>query len=229
MGHMAQPNSCHYIFISATILNLLGILMQRYINQILLVFFFNITILQAAFTDVTIGAGLIDEHIGLYQTNTNGDKNKFNYRVLLEAQTFVNFSLAGFDYILIPSFGFQFPKSTEESAITKYSSYLGLNLGYNLSKSFLLQGGTSFYMTYFTTDGGTTSLPNGNNPSQEFPLPEESSMATNITTNIALQYFLDDLSFKAQGFVFNLMNSRNRTYTYALTMHYHFGTTLWED
>ncbi len=203
--------------------------MQRYISQIILVFCFYTTTLQAAIKDLTIGAGIIDEHVGLYQTNATGDKNKFDYRVLLEAQTFVNFSLAGFDYILIPSFGLQFPKSTEESAITKYSSYIGMNLGYHLSESLILQGGSSLYMTYFTTDGGTTSLPNGNNPSQEFPLPEESSMATNITTNIALQYFLEEFSFKAQGFVFNLVNSRNRSYTYSLTMHYHFGTSLWAD
>lgn len=203
--------------------------MQRYITLFTLVSCFHFITVKAKFTDLTIGAGLIDEYVGLYQTNSSGDKNKFDYRVLVEAQTFVNFSLYGFDYILIPSAGFQFPKSTEESAITKYTSYLGMNLGYYLTKSFLLQGGSSLYMTYLTSDGGTSALPNGNNPSQEFPLPEESSLATNITTNVALQYFFDDFSFKAQGFVFNLINSRNRSYTYALTMHYHFGTSLWEN
>ena len=190
----------------------------------LLVLTTNIRPLRSEINDISLGIGLIDENIKTYQTNTAGDRNFAEYRILIESQLYYDI----FDddqWFIVPTLAFQFPKTTEESSIKKYRFITGAAVGYKFSDMFMLRAGGAFYFTHLSSTGGSTNLPNGNGTT-DFPLPPESATAVNLTTNLAAEFFLEEVSFKSELLVFNLTDSLKRAFTYSLTVHYHFESIL---
>jgi hypothetical protein len=197
--------------------------MWRFIRFLFILIFVNQPV-WSDFTSTSFGLGFIDENVRTYQEDVSGNRNIFNFRVQLEAQTYYDL-FEDSSWFIIPSIGIQFPQSTEESTIKKYRYFLAGNVGYSFNSSFMLRAGGSLYFTHLTSDGGTSTLPNGTGTT-DFPLPPESSTAMNLTTNIAAEYFIDQYSIKSEVFILNLTDSLKRTFSYSITAHYHFEDLL---
>lgn len=178
----------------------------------------------AEIKDITLGLGLIDENVRTYQTNTAGDRNFADFRVLIETQMYYDIFEDSL-WFFIPSAGLQFPQSTEESSVKKtrfhFNAHVGRQFDLLPDISLMFRLGTGLYLTYFSSDGGTTTLPNGNSTTEFFLLPE-SSWSRNLTTNAAFEFKYLDYSLKNEFFIFNLTNSEKRALTYSLTLNYHF-------
>lgn len=180
----------------------------------------------AQFSDLNFGAGLMNQSIGKFQTSSDGSKAKFNHRVLVEAG--LEYELNS-DFFLASDFGLLWPGGSDSDFITKRVFYLNFHGGFNINEelSFRLGGGMTF--TNISGEGGTVDLPNGTGTTS-FIVPDQSSTARNVTFNVAALYHLSpEYSVKIETFVFNIINSRNRTFNYALTARYHFGDSLWKD
>ena len=196
--------------------------MQRYTIIKIVSIWLMTTQAMAEYKDFSVGFGLINEHVGLFRKDLAGNRNKFDFRALVEAQWFLEYG----SWVVLPRVGMQFPDSTEQETITKYAGYIGVGVGRYVAPGVLLQLGSSYYLTYFTTDGGTSTLPNGDSTA-DFPLPESSSLARNVTTDIAAEFYLSkEFSLKTQLMVFNPLTSINRSFTYSLMIHYYFGKPI---
>lgn len=181
--------------------------------------------IQAQFVDLHLGAGLMNETPGRYQTETGGDKSMFNNSLTLE--TGLVYALDE-DWQISSDFGLLWPGG-EETYITRQVFFLNAYLGRKIVKDFYLKLGAGLYHTSLTGEGGTVLLRNGTG-STSFYIPEERSTARNVTFNTSGEYFFTkDISSRVELFLFNPLNSRNRTYNLALTLHYHFGDSLWAD
>ncbi len=181
---------------------------------------------NAQFSDLNLGAGLMNQSIGKFQDSSDGSKSKFNHRLTLEAG--LEYDLNS-DFFLAGDFGALWPGGADEDYISKKVFYFNFHAGYSLSEEFDLRLGTGMTLTTISGDGGTTELQNGVGTTS-FIIPDQSTTARNITFNIAgLYHFHPEYSVKLELLVFNLINSRNRTFNYALTARYHFGDSLWKD
>lgn len=193
---------------------------------IFLPFFFITTNAFGQLTDWHLGAGLMNQSPGRYQTEVAGDKSKMNNQPTLQTGLVYNFDE---DWTFHGDFGFLWPGDTEESYISKQVYFFNAHGGYALSKKWLIRLGTSFYFTRISGDGGTTSIRNGNGFT-DFYVPEQSIISQNTTLNIAKEYFFHkEYSVKGEVYVFNPISSEKRTINLALTLHYHLGDSLWKD
>lgn len=181
---------------------------------------------SAELTDVSLGTGLINEHIGRFQTNRGGDTNSFEHRVYFN--TSAQYQLFE-QWIIIPEAGLLWPGgATENDYTSKYSYFFNGHMGFTPMEDLILMAGTGFYFTTINGDGGSASLPNGDNFTS-FPVPDGASTSRNLLAIVGAQYkFLNEWSAKAQLFTFNLLSSRNRSFSYTLSVQYHFGDSLWK-
>jgi hypothetical protein len=183
-------------------------------------------IARASFVDLNFGAGLMNQAIGRYQTDVSGEKSSFNNRLALETGLTYEWNPS---WHLFMDLGFLWPGGSEESYISKQVYYLNGHFGYKLTDEIILRYGGGLYLTQISGDGGEASIRNGTGFTN-FPIPEETTTARNVTFNLAGEYYLHkEYSTKLEAFIFNPTNSRNRTYNLALTLRYHFGDSLWAD
>ncbi|MEC7276236.1 MAG: hypothetical protein VXV96_07940 [Bdellovibrionota bacterium] len=182
------------------------------------------TVSKADIYDFNLGVGLMNEAVGRYQTDVNGDKSLFNNKLALEAGA--SFPLDDDQaWRLHGDLGLLWP-SGEVSYITRNVFYMTANLGYSFTKEFEWRLGGGFYFTRISGEGGTVPIQNGDSTTN-FPIPEEASISRNVTLNTSFNYeFYQDVSVRTEAFVFNPLNSRNRTFNVALTLRYHFGEVL---
>jgi len=199
--------------------------MQRYFTIALVCLCFFIS--HRAFSnykDFSLGLGFISEHSGLYRTETSGKRNKFEPRVMAEAQMVLDYPDYGL--VIIPRAALQFPEGTEESSVSKIAGHIGVGAGMYLIDGIILQLGSSLYFTRFSAEGGTSELPNGGGTTN-FPLPEEPKTVTNITADIAVEFKLTShFAIKTQAMIFNPFNSRNKSLTYSIMFNYYFGRPI---
>jgi hypothetical protein len=181
----------------------------------------------AEFNDLTFGTGVINEHIGRFQTNRGGDTNDFDHRVYFnlgtQYQLFENISL-------VPEFGLLWPFGTTDDENThKYSYFFNGHLAYSFLERYMISLGTGMYLTTIKGDGGTATLPNGDGYTS-FPVPNGASTTRNIVAILGGQSFIfkKEWSVKAQVYAFNVLSSLNRSFSYTLSVQYHFGDSLWK-
>lgn len=190
-----------------------------------LILFLSAPFVQAQFVDWSIGAGLMNETPGRYQTDVGGSKSKFNNSVALETELIYELDKS---WQILADFGLLLP-GAEEEYISKQVFWINGQLGWKLTDDLLLRAGGGFFMTTISGDGGTVAIRNGTGTT-DFFIPEQRSTARNVTLNLGTEYFfIPEISGKFEAFVFNPLNSRNRTYNLALTAKYHFGDSLWSD
>jgi hypothetical protein len=182
--------------------------------------------LFANFSDLNFGAGLMNQSIGKFQSSSDGSRSKFNHRLTLEAG--LEYDLNA-DFFLAGDLGALWPGGTDDAFITKRVFYANFHTGLNINEEFSFRLGGGLTFTNISGEGGTVELQNGTGTTS-FIIPDQSSTARNVTFNIAgLYHFDSEYSVKLETFVFNIINSRNRTFNYALTARYHFGDSLWND
>lgn len=120
-----------------------------------------------------------------------------------------------------PEFGVLIPDSTRDPLISKMSYFFLGSLGFEI-QDWVLRAGLGLSMTRISGKGGTQVLDNGNGQTS-FPMPEGSATSRNVTLNLGTEYFLhQNISARLETSVYNLINSRNRAFTYQLAFYYHF-------
>lgn len=181
---------------------------------------------SANFSDITFGTGVINEQIGRYQINRDGDKNNFDHRVYFNSSVQYNL-MEGWS--LIPEVGLLWPFGTTDDENTqKYSYFFNTHIGYSFLENWMITLGTGMYLTSIKGDGGSATLPNGDGFTS-FPVPDGITTTRNVVAILGGQFYFYDheWSVKSQVFAFNVANSRNRSFSYTLSFNYHFGDTLW--
>lgn len=167
----------------------------------------------------------MNETPGRYQTEVGGDKSKLNNSLTLETGLAYELDKG---WQILGEAGLVF-SSAEEDYISKRVYWFAGHLGWEATENFWLRLGSGFYMNTISGDGGTVSIRNGTGTT-DFFIPEQASTSRNVTLNLGAEYFfLPDFSTKLEIFLFNPLNSRNRTFNTLLTARYHFGDSLWSD
>ena len=171
---------------------------------------------------LSLGIGNLTQFVQDIQTKNNGEElNIWDTNLYLE----VNLDLKSDKYPnwgLYPQFGLLFPQSGRHEKINKLSLFTLINLGY-LWKDFTFRLGTGFFFTRISSDGGTENLNNGGEIST-FYLPEKTSTARNLITNLGIEYRLHRLwSTRVEFIGYNLEDSDDRALSYTVSFHYHFG------
>lgn len=169
--------------------------------------------------DASIGLGRVTTPSGLYQTDIQGSLNKKNTSPFLVGMIDVNLykSLS-----LAPELGIYVPETSRDKNISKLSYYLLAPFKMRFRNFFIHQGvGISYTKT--SSKGGTQTLNNGTS-TQDFPMPEVSSISSNIILSSGISYkFGKYISIKAQSFVFNIHEKETRIFHHTLSAHYHFA------
>jgi hypothetical protein len=202
---------------------------KRVLSTIIFLFsFFGLTNISAGeLTDLSIGAGFINQFIGKFQTTREGDENSFEPRLYLE--TSVTYDL---DTMLTftPEAALVWPGGGEEEYISRYVYYFNFLVGWRPVEYWSFKVGPGFYFTTISGDGGTDDLPNGIGI-DSFPVPDGPSTSRNLTGNLAVEYYYWplDISIKAETLFFNPFDSVRRAYSYTLSLHYHFRDRLWTN
>ncbi len=179
------------------------------------------------FDGISLGAGLINQHLNHYQTNRAGDKNKFDHHPFLSLEGSYSLNQEA-SWHLIAEGGFVWPGGNDHEYISKISYFANGHLAWKPSQHWQGRLGAGLFMTTISGDGGSAELRNGGSL-QSFPIPKGRSTARNVTSLASLSFHpVEQYSLKFQTYVFNIANSRNRTFSYTLSLHYHFGDSLWK-
>ncbi len=173
--------------------------------------------------DVFIGGGSLTQFVGKIQTDESGSTNSFD---------FLPFIAGGAEFQLYDAFSFlpqlavSFPKSGRDENINKLTYWLQFPVAYRY-ETFQLSMGPGILYNRISASGGTESLSNGVGTT-DFPLPNGSSISSNLTLNLALGWnFYQDISAKVESWVINLTDSESRSFNYAISGYYHFGEIKW--
>jgi hypothetical protein len=180
------------------------------------------TVTLSAIEDVSFGIGTQTEFVGKVQSDESGSTNKFEFNPYLSAAAEVSFSEK---LSFCPEFGLLIPDSTRDPLISKMTYFFLGSLGYEI-RDWVLRAGLGLSMTRISGKGGTQVLDNGSGQTS-FPMPEGSATSRNVILNLGTDYFLHpDWSARIETSVYNPINSRNRSFTYQLAVHYHFHDIL---
>ena len=173
--------------------------------------------------DVFVGGGSLTQFVGKVQTDEAGSTNSFDFLPYVaggvEFQLYNSFSFN-------PQLGISFPKSGRDENIKKMTYWFQFPVAYNL-EAFQFSFGPGLLYNRISSSGGTQTLSNGVG-STEFPLPDGSSISSNLTVNLAADWeFYQNISAKVESWVINLTDSESRSFSYALSAYYHFGEIKW--
>ncbi len=176
----------------------------------------------SAIEDVSFGIGTQTQFVGKVQTDESGSTNKFEFNPYFTTAAEVSLTE---NLSFYPEFGFLYPDSTKDPLISKMTYFFLGSLGYEV-RDWVLRAGLGLSMTKISGKGGTQVLNNGNQP-ESFPMPEGSATSRNVILNLGTDYFVhSDWSARAETSIYNPVNSRNRSFTYQLAVHYHFHDIL---
>ncbi|ATH08343.1 hypothetical protein BIY24_10400 [Halobacteriovorax marinus] len=173
--------------------------------------------------DVFLGGGSLTQFVGKVQTDESGSKNSFDFLPYIGGG--VEFHLHD-SFSLIPQLAISFPRSGRDENIKKLTYWFQFPVAYRLEK-FQLSFGPGLLYNRISSSGGTQSIRNGTGTT-EFPLPNGSSISSNLTLNLGLDWtFYQDISAKFETWIVNLSDSESRSYSYAISAYYHFGEIKW--
>ncbi|PIK16143.1 MAG: hypothetical protein CES88_05260 [Halobacteriovorax sp. JY17] len=176
-----------------------------------------------AINDVFVGGGSLTQFVGKVQKDESGSTNSFD---------FLPYIAGGVEFQLYESFSFNpqlaisFPRSGRDENIKKLTYWFQFPVAYNL-ESFQFSFGPGLLYNRVSSSGGTESLSNGVGTT-DFPLPNGSSISSNLTLNLAADWeFYKNISGRVETWVINLSDSESRAFSYALSAYYHFGEIKW--
>lgn len=176
---------------------------------------------QAASSDLTVSLGNICEYVGVYQTE-KGDKNFCS---------FSPYAASSFDYplteafFLSPQIGASLPQSGRDENVKRMNLFVLANTKYKID-ILTLTGGLGFYFTRIWGPGGESVLNNGTG-TDSFPLPKEAVYTRNIILNLGVGATVTkEISAELYTYVFNTLESEDRSFSIGLSATYHFGDLL---
>lgn len=169
--------------------------------------------------DISFGIGNLSQFIGRVQTDDQGSHNSLEFNPVFGAEARIDFNPS---WSIAPEFAIGLPRSGRDENIKKLTYWFSGSLGYSIG-DYILQAGLGLHMNRVWADGGTQKLPNGAG-TDNFPMPQGSATATNLTTHLGLRYyFLADWSAKLQSHFYNTFDSDQRAVSLVLMINYHLG------
>lgn len=173
--------------------------------------------------DIFIGGGSLTQFVGEIQTDESGSTNKFDFLPYISGG--VEFQVYN-DFTFNPELAISFPRSGRDENISKLTYWIQFPLAYSLEQ-FQFSFGPGLLYNRISSSGGTQSIRNGTGTT-EFPLPNGSSISSNLTVNLSTRWkFHENISARIEAWVVNLSDSESRTYSYAISGYYHFGELEW--
>lgn len=172
--------------------------------------------------DLTFSLGNLCEHIGKIQTDENGSKNKCSFLPSLST-TFEYYILP--DLAFAPQFGATIPKSGRDDNIKRMTLFALANVKYR-AEYVNLMAGTGFYITRISGPGGEATLNNGSG-TDSFPLPKEAIYTRNFILNFGAGLDINhQWSTELYTYIFNTLESEDRSFSVGGNITYHFGAVL---
>ncbi|MBT7609846.1 MAG: hypothetical protein HN576_08820 [Bacteriovoracaceae bacterium] len=187
---------------------------------ILNIFFLSSTTLakESGF-DLYTGIGNLSEFPGQVQIDNKGATNPFFFKPTL--QIGIKYDFWG-NFSLNPEFILTLPEKGQDPLISKFNYFTLLSAAYKY-QDFLFRFGFGFSIQKISGEGGTQALNNGLS-TDEFPMPEASSISRNLITLLGVEYFiLKKLSVRTDVFAYNIEENLNRALSYNVSLFFHFG------
>jgi len=168
--------------------------------------------------NIHIGVGSFSEFMGKVQTTVQGEKNSYDFKPYLSIGAD---GVLYEDFSFIPELVLTFPEKGRDENISRFTFLTLFTFGYHFH-DFLFKVGTGFAFTRLSSDGGTQTLANGNNPSEDFFLPDGGSTSRNMITTLGIQYFVhQNWSIQASGIYYNLTDSESSAWSSLLSVNFH--------
>jgi hypothetical protein len=169
--------------------------------------------------DLYAGLGNLSEFPGTIQTDDQGTTNSFS--LIPTLQVGIKYDVWG-NFSLNPELILTLPRKGRDPLISKFNYFTLLSAAYNYH-DFLFRFGLGLSLQRISGEGGTQALNNGLG-TDEFPMPETSSVSQNLITLLGVEYFIvDQVSVRTDVFAYNIEDNLNRAVSYNLSFMYHFG------
>ncbi len=170
-----------------------------------------------------IALGSFSEFMGKVQTSVEGEKNSYDFKPYLglgaDAVLYEDISF-------IPELILTLPEKGRDENISRFTFITLFTFGYHF-KDFLFKFGSGFAFTRLSSNGGTETLNNGTNPSEDFFLPDGSSTSRNMLLTAGIQYFIHkNWSVQASGLLYNLTDSQSRAWSSLISINFHLDKEM---
>ncbi len=165
-----------------------------------------------------VGVGTYVQFAGSIQTDSTGKKNYTDFLPYICVNQF--FPITGNHYVQ-PEFGYVFSKK-EEGNHTRSATFLLANFSYRLpTDTFILYGLGTFYHKV-TSQAGPVTVNNGSGTST-FYRPGGSVTSYNSTVDFGVEQLIyNKYSARFEGFIFEILSSDRRKFSYTLSANYYF-------
>lgn len=181
-----------------------------------------VTINTAYAYDLAVGLGNFSEHIGVAQTDDQGNKAWLTFNPYLQIKTNFQFDILPKTDFIETNIGITLPKSDRDPNTSRLKYFINANYKHHF-ESVYLSLGTGLFFTRVWANGGEEELDNGAGTTS-FPLPDRASVARNMIVNLALGKRIDqELNIELHTFIFNIESTDNRSFTAGINLSYFFG------
>lgn len=172
--------------------------------------------------DLAIGFGNFSEHIGVAQTDDQGNKAWLTFNPYLQFKTNFQFDILPKSDFIETNIGVTLPKSDRDPNTSRLKYYINANYKHHF-ESLYLSVGTGLFFTRVWANGGEEELDNGTGTTS-FPLPDRAATARNMIVNMSIGKRIDqEINLELHTFIFNIENSEDRSFTVGLNLSYFFG------
>lgn len=179
--------------------------------------------------NATFGFGSYTEFYDELQIDEAGNKNDFTFNPYLsvgaEGKTL-------FDLYAYPELILVIPDDGDYGKMTKTTFIFSFEVGQKFfNEKLLLTTGSSIIATNYNGEGGTITLQNGDNQSENFFAPNENRTTINNTLDFGASLFIPsmDLNVKLQTMIFSVFESERTMISYTLSFNYFWGGILETD
>jgi hypothetical protein len=184
--------------------------------------FLQLTSLFGKTADFSLGLGNLTNFVRRIQKDSHGKLNSYEFNPFISTGFKFKFD---HKWAIIPQLGMTFPKNGRDKKIRKFQYFAICDAGLQY-ESFVFRVGLGMFISKISSNGGNQTLLNGNS-STDFPMPNHSSLAHNLITNLGLEYFFhQSFSSHIQLMTFNLDDSTDRAISYTIGINYYLKNII---
>lgn len=169
------------------------------------------------FKNIGFHLGGLTEFYNAIQTDTRGQKNKFDFNPLIGGSTDVEMSE---HWALVPELNWVLPREIG-SGVSKNLFMLRLDGAWRGGEWWRLRIGTSLMVNNIRGGGGTKTVRNGGSTST-FYVPSESRTAVNNTLDFGGELIYDSFAVRLQTYTYALFRKDRRQLSYSLMFTYYY-------
>lgn len=152
------------------------------------------------------------------QKTITGARNTFSFDPMISVNTIFNTSF--YNQLFLPELAFVFHGEGQDG-YSKRTTLFIFDFGHRLTGTTLLRYGLGTVLTSISADGGTVTLPNGNDTA-EYYQPNETSTSWNTTLNLGIENsFGPNYAGRFQTYLFSIFDAEARKISYSISMVYY--------